>query len=387
MEQRSPQRLPQRLTAEFRQKIEQGEWPVGTRLPTTRELATTYRVSVNTIQSAFRGLEADNLVERRPGIGGYVKGRHSRPGALRRASTFAVIGPQAAIQAGDLAGDLWGYRIIRGLDAEVAPSGFPLTTFSYSISDEDKALPKLLEKIDQAGGTVAGVLCFVNDTIAGVLDELDRRNIPWVTVNRSKEHAAHNFVTHDAFRGGRLIGRCFARMGFDRVAILSVPLAMGRSGGDKYFGFQQGWIEAGMPTRGIDFVQCESGYDEVGHDNFLAYVEKYGPPRAVFTGGDFLALGAIRACRELGLAVPEQVAVVGSTGLDVAAYSHPSLTVLDTPMEQMGSNAGQMLLEMAREGVRRMTGRYVKANLTIRESCPIPADLLAQEEAAVDKTP
>jgi len=46
-----------------------------------------------------------------------------------------------------------------------------------------------------------------------------------------------------------------------------------------------------------------------------------------------------------------------------------------------------MLLEMAREGVRRMIGRYVPANIVVRESCPIPAAVLAAERAAVEQSP
>ena len=98
-------------------------------------------------------------------------------------------------------------------------------------------------------------------------------------------------------------------------------------------------------------------------------------------------MGTIRACLDLGLAVPDQVAVIGATGLDVAAYSRPSLTVLNTPMEQIGREAARMLLEMAREGVRRMTGCYIPSTMTIRESCPIPPELLARTQAEILQAP
>jgi DNA-binding LacI/PurR family transcriptional regulator len=386
--------LPKRLADEFRQKIGLGEWAVGGRLPTTRELADAYRVSVNTIQTAFRELEADDLVQRRPGVGGFVKNRYPRSSTMRPLTTIGVVGAYSESQAHVIESlrtspsaspDEWGYRIIQGLDWGLAPSGFNLTTFSYSNSDPD-ALRKVLDKIDRAGSTLAGLLCFMKDEgVEGLLEELDKRNLPWVTVNRPTENANHNFVTHDAFRGGRLIARCFARMGFERIAILSDALRWGNSAGDKYFGFLEGWIESGKLSRDADFVQCTSHVDQAGYEAFSKYVERFGPPRAVFAAGDFLALGAMRACRELGLAVPGQVDIIGSTGLRASEYSHPSLTVLDTPMEQMGGAAAQMLVEMAREGVRRMSGRYAKASLMIRESCAIPADLLAQEQAVIDE--
>jgi DNA-binding LacI/PurR family transcriptional regulator len=376
---------PQRLAGEFRQKIERGEWAVGGRLPTTRELATIYRVSVNTIKTAFRELEADEMVERRPRIGGYVKSRHPRPAPLRAATTIAVVGPQE--RDGGFMGGEWGFRITQGLAAALATSGFHTANFPYFTPDDGTGRARVLEKIDQAGETLAGTFVFIFEQVAGLLGELDRRNIPWVTLNRPSQNATQNFVTHDAFRGGRVIGRCFARLGYERAVILSDALGMGRSAADKFHGFTVGWLESGRRLRDMEFLYCPTFHEHVGHDAFADYVEKNGPPRAVFTAGDYLALGALRVCRERGLSVPDQVAVIGSTGLEFAQHTHPTLSVLDTPMEQMGAAAGQMLLEMAQEGVRRMTGRYVKAGLILRESCPIPQDLLEREQAVVDQFP
>src|SRR3954467_13640095 len=89
--------LSQRLARQFRQKIETGEWAVGKRLPTTRALAAELKVSINTIQNAFRQLEAHDLVERRPRLGGYVKSRpfdqppNHHP--VSHATTVGVVGP------------------------------------------------------------------------------------------------------------------------------------------------------------------------------------------------------------------------------------------------------------------------------------------------------
>ncbi|MFT3789380.1 MAG: substrate-binding domain-containing protein [Tepidisphaeraceae bacterium] len=375
--------LPQRLAKTFRQKIAGGEWPAGERLPTTRELAAEYKVSVNTVQSAFRELAAAGLVERRPRIGGFVRGR-SDGATARKANTIGVIGPYT--EAGYTAdpSNSWAYRIIRGCDRELSPHGYHVTIFSYNAEDPD-AGKHVLERIEQASDTLAGVLCFINPVLKNFVDELDQRNIAWVAVNRPRENASQNFVAHDSFSAARLVARCYAKMGFERALVLSDSLASGRSAGDKFFGFMEGWIESGKASRTVDFVDCEGFQEQQGYDAFRKYLSQYGVPRGVLASGDLLALGTLRACREQGISIPNELAIIGGTGLQLSAYSHPTLSVLDTPMEQMGADAAQMLLAMAREGVRRMVGRYSKVNLITRESCPIPQDLLEAEQAAIEE--
>lgn len=377
--------LSQRLAREFREKIASGEWGEGKRLPTTRDLAASYGVSVNTIQNAFRELEAHNLVERRPRLGGFVKKLNGSALHRRTATTIAAVNAATDLVDTSESRDDWGYRIIRGCEQELAKSGYHVAMFSYNASDPE-ALVKIVDKIEQSGDSLAGLLCFMSPTLNGLLEELDSRNLPWVTINRPKEHAAQNFVTHDAFNGARLAGRCLAKMNYESVVVLSDEMRSSRSNGDKFFGLLEGWVECGARSRHVDFVRAESYQEQDGYDAFRAHVDKFGAPRAVFATGDYLALGAIRACRDMGFSVPEQVAVIGATGLQVAAYSHPPLTVLDTPMEQLGREAAEMLLDMAREGTRRVIGRYVPSSIIVRGSLPINDGLLEQEKSAIERS-
>jgi LacI family transcriptional regulator len=240
---------------------------------------------------------------------------------------------------------------------------------------------RLATKIDQAADTLAGMVLFVSPAIYGLLDELDKRDIPWITINRQHEHASQNFVTHDAFTASRLIGRCLARMNVDRIAVVGDPMRPGKTSSDKFFGLLQGYIERGMPSRNIDHVSTDGYFEQDGYTEINNYIDRYGPPRLVFASGDLLALGVIRALREKGLSVPSDVGVIGTTGLKMGEYTHPSLTVLSTPMERMGQEAVRMLLQMSREGVGRLIGRYVSAPLVVRESFPIEQELIDEENA------
>jgi LacI family transcriptional regulator len=250
------------------------------------------------------------------------------------------------------------------------------------------ALPKVLAKIDQAGETLGGVLLFAYARAEGAAlrEELDRRNVPWVTVNRPREHAIQNFATAEVVRGSRLIARCFAGLGVKRAVFLCNALSAGTLTADKYMGFMQGWLESGCPSRAVDYVATGGALSELaGYEQMKRYLAHHPPPDAVYAAGDFLAIGAMRALREQGVSVGTQTMVVGATGLQVAEYASPSLTVLAKPMEQIGREAARMLLEMHREGVRRMMGRYVPAELVVRDSCPIPAEMIEREREQIEK--
>jgi LacI family transcriptional regulator len=230
----------------------------------------------------------------------------------------------------------------------------------------------------RAAGVLGGILVFPSEPIRGLLEELDRRQIAWVTINRRDPTETHNFVSFDAFGASRAIGRSFAKTGIDRVVILSDTFGPGKSTADKYFGFLQGFIEGGMPSRNVDYIDCDSYQEVAGYERMKQYFNEFGPPRGIYASGDFLALGAARLTREMGLKIPEQVAVVGSTGLHVAAYASPPLSVLQVPMEQMGREAARMLMQMSRNGERRIEGRFVPASLLVRESFVIAPEILAE---------
>jgi DNA-binding LacI/PurR family transcriptional regulator len=238
--------LPSQIAQQFRDKIERGEWRVGGPLPTTRQLAKDYRVSLNTVQSAFRELQASDLIERVPRRGGFVKARSSDIVAAARARQGTLVGIVTPFppEASEEQGDDWSKRITHAAEGMLLEKGLHLSMFSYPLGDSDPA-GHILARVDQMGPDLAGMICFARPAIAGLTDELDRRSIPWVSINRAAEQAQHNFVTASNFHGGRTVGRCFARLGYERVAVLCNRMEPGSSSGDKFFGFIQGYLESG----------------------------------------------------------------------------------------------------------------------------------------------
>jgi LacI family transcriptional regulator len=64
----------------------------------------------------------------------------------------------------------------------------------------------------------------------------------------------------------------------------------------------------------------------------------------VFCGNDMMAIGALRALDEVGLAVPQDVSVVGFDDIHLASYMRPGLTTVHQPIQTLGRRAAELLI-------------------------------------------
>jgi LacI family transcriptional regulator len=90
---------------------------------------------------------------------------------------------------------------------------------------------------------------------------------------------------------------------------------------------------------------------------------------AIFCFNDITAIGAIRALKDEGLVVPEDVSVVGFDDIQSAAYTTPSLTTVHQPLLEMGMRGAHVLLErIAKREVEYPTEIVMAPELVVRES-------------------
>ena len=104
------------------------------------------------------------------------------------------------------------------------------------------------------------------------------------------------------------------------------------------------------------------GYRAV--QNLLARGRKF---TALFAMADVMAIGAIRALRDAGLRVQEDVSVMGFDGLEIGGYTVPRLATVSQSIEELADHSIQMLQENI---ARKQPGRYetVPVRVELRES-------------------
>jgi DNA-binding LacI/PurR family transcriptional regulator len=92
-------------------------------------------------------------------------------------------------------------------------------------------------------------------------------------------------------------------------------------------------------------LDSESPTPQPGYDMTCKLLQSAPPFTALFAFNDISALGAIRALRETGRRVPEDVSVIGFDDIQSAAYQNPGLTTIRQPLREMGMTAAATLVQ------------------------------------------
>jgi DNA-binding LacI/PurR family transcriptional regulator len=117
-------------------------------------------------------------------------------------------------------------------------------------------------------------------------------------------------------------------------------------------------------------MEGDSPSPEIGYLATKRLLERREPFTALFSFNDVSAMGAIRALREAGLGVPEDVSVIGFDDIPAAAYNYPALTTIKQPLREMGRLAAEYLLKRISNGAHGALPEevMVEPELIVRQS-------------------
>jgi LacI family transcriptional regulator len=214
-------------------------------------------------------------------------------------------------------------------------------------------------------GLVDGVIIssmLLNDSLVQALLEGD---LPFMLVGRHPTDRRANYVDADNIGGAREAVTHLLRLGALRVGTVTGPQNM-TAGADRLVGYLAALRDRGVvsdPTLIVEGDFTEAG----GYRAMQQLVPRC--PDAVFVASDMMAIGALRALREAGLRVPEDVALVGFDDLPQAARTEPPLTTVRQQVYRLGSMAVDSVLDLIdhQDSVPRRI--VLPTELIVRASC------------------
>jgi DNA-binding LacI/PurR family transcriptional regulator len=124
----------------------------------------------------------------------------------------------------------------------------------------------------------------------------------------------------------------------------------------------RGWIEA------VDVLPCDGFSIEAGTSAATAALTSAAPPQAIATAADELALGVMAAARNVGVRIPDDLALVSYGAIDASAYVDPPITTVALPAQEMGLLAARRLAARIR-GEPAQGSTVLPGRLVVRASC------------------
>lgn len=176
-------------------------------------------------------------------------------------------------------------------------------------------------------------------------------------------------VAVDDRRMGRLAMETLIQAGHRRIAVFGGRRDQGDALAERYLGAREACETAGVPFDESRYVETRFSLSDA-YGAARAFFPTRGDTTAVFAMSDLVAMGVIRALKDMGKSVPEDVSVFGFDGIEMGKYFLPSLTTIVQPQEEIARKSVEVLLDMMNGG----EGRHVTlpAALIRRESVAAP---------------
>jgi LacI family transcriptional regulator len=230
-------------------------------------------------------------------------------------------------------------------------------------SDED--VDKEAAYIDVAiADRMAGVIIAVASTGKSSLEPLVEAGIPVVAVDRRPRSSAIDSVLVDNRLGARQATDHLLDGGARRVGCITGPARLSNAE-TRLAGYRDALEGRGLPEDG-DLVRRADFREEGGHRAACSLLDGPRPPDAIFVTNNLMTLGALRALRERGCRVPDDVTLVGFDDAPWTSLVTPPLSVVAQPTAEIGRQAAELL---ATAGTGRPARHVVLApTLVVRES-------------------
>ena len=226
--------------------------------------------------------------------------------------------------------------------------------------DEEKIFPRLSRK-----SLLEGIIVQSGQFGDQLTDRLMDSNMPLVIAGRPFHSNNASYIDVDNVSAAYNATSHLLRLGRSRIGTI-IGLANSPVSIDR----KEGYLKALL---GRGFTQDETlvaagDFTEIG--GYYAMQQLLpAKPDAVFAASDLMAIGAMRAIRNSGLRVPDDIAVVGFDDLPIAKLPDHQLTTVRQPVYQFGFQAVEILMDLIENGIKPARRIILDTELIVRNSC------------------
>ena len=329
--------------------------------PTITDVADEAGVSASTVSRHLRGdrVRAAKRIDRA------ITRLRYRPSPAARSLKSGKTGAIALVVP-DVTNPFFA-AVVRGAESITSQGGQTIFLANTDESDDRET-----EIIEDLVSRVDGMLLAPASENNPNPQRLADAGVPTVLIDReAPATGCFDTVLIDNYGGARSAVEHLLARGHERIATIagSVASTPGRLRLEGYQATMAG--EAIEPP--ADFVQQGGFKEHGGYQAMMQLLALPDPPTAVFVANNLMTIGALRAIKDIGVQIPDDMSTVGFDDHPFSEILDPPLTVIDRPMEQQGALAMRMLLSRMNGDLPGAAKRVIlDTRLVERGSCGPP---------------
>ena len=138
----------------------------------------------------------------------------------------------------------------------------------------------------------------------------------------------------------------------------------------RYQGYYDAMTALNLPLKREHIIVTPLS-SEGGYKALKEYLKKQNTVTvtALFCANDLTAIGAMKAIKEMGYKIPEDISIISIDDIDTAQYVSPMLTTIHVPLEELGKTAAKILIDRIENGKSLPLKIELPFYLANRESC------------------
>jgi DNA-binding LacI/PurR family transcriptional regulator len=334
--------------------ITAGTIEAGDELPSIQQMADHLNVNIHTVRAGYQRLEAQGFVSlargRKARVLGFDRTRHAAKTSRVPSHTIGVVIPEFVQLYGPMLSAIEAAAFRRPSLVFVATAHEnPDTTLSYI----DRLISHNVDGIIVAAPLIDAAIEFPDNGPPIVY--IDAPGSPGISIEFDLERSQHLATRHLIEHGHTTIG------------YITPPVEL-RNVAAKLQGHTRALIEAGIEPTPRYTVETD-GFDiAAGRTAAHRMLTMINPPTAITTASDALAVGAYQAANDLGVHIPNDLAITSNDNSELATVVNPELTTVTAPVERAGHLAIQAIHDTI-DNKRFPQRTVLDVDLVIRNSC------------------
>lgn len=252
-------------------------------------------------------------------------------------------------------------EVISSFQKTLGAMGYDIIIFSNEMFDK--------ENVDYLARTrhfrLDGCLIIAGEEVEDAVSKLDESDVPCMGIDLELTGQNSSYVMTDNYKVSQLAVEYLYLNSVRDVGYIAGKESSEISN-QRLEGFLQTMNQFGMPANPI-WIKHGNFFESSGYEAMEEILQGESLPKAIIAASDMMALGAMRAIKDYGLRIPQDIQVIGCDDVEACRYMEPALTTIKQDKQKIGRLAAIKLNDLI-NGVTGLRPSLVDPELVLRNS-------------------